>query len=146
MAKAAAHETFADRLLRLKGEESYESLASRMAKRGIKITAQALHKWCHGGGITPENAKEVAKFFEITPGELLFGEEQRKIGDDLSREAQLIGRAWDKVPERMRRELGRDLLKTALAYTEPSNDKERNFMAKVRSAIDDLTKDTVKRR
>jgi hypothetical protein len=130
--------TFAERLLRLKGAESYESLAKRMRAKGIDVTGQAIYKWCTGGGISLDTAQQVARFFDTSPGELLFGEDRRPVAADVSKEALLIARAFDRAPERLRRSVSFDLLQAVAG--DPKNAKDRPFMAAVTKALDDLAK------
>jgi hypothetical protein len=129
-----AGNTFAERLTALKGDESFHELARKMTRAGYKVTAQGLHKWCNGGGISADNLKDVAKYFNVSPAHLFFGE-LGDTTDDLSPEARLVGKAWSLVPPRFRPELTRDILKMAVAYADP-NDKALQFSLK--QAIDQL--------
>lgn len=65
---------FAERLAWLKAGESYRERARKMQDAGLKVTPQALRKWTHGGGISPENVKAVARYFDVSPGNLYIGE------------------------------------------------------------------------
>lgn len=70
--------SFAARFEKLRGETSFQKLSDAVAAQtGIRISAQAMHKWVQqDGGITLENAKAVAEYFKVSPGWLLFGEGQ----------------------------------------------------------------------
>lgn len=68
-------ETFAERFERLRGNTSYEALATGIElKTKVRISPQALHKWVKGGGVAVENIRAVANYFGVSPGWLLFGE------------------------------------------------------------------------
>lgn len=69
-------ETFADRFEQLRGERSYEALSDDIAKKTrVRISAQAMHKWAtKNGGITLENARAIASYFDVSPAWLLFGD------------------------------------------------------------------------
>lgn len=129
-----AGDTFSERLNALKGDLSYHELARRMQKAGLKVTAQGLHKWVQGGGISADNLKDVAKFFGVSPAHLYFGE----IGeseDKLTPEAVLVAKAWLLVPERFRADLTRDILRIATAYA----DKEDTaFQFSLKKMLDEL--------
>ncbi len=135
--KGKKEETFADRFLQLKGDESYQLLSDRMAKAGIAITAAGLHKWAAGGGITPENLTRVATFFGVSPAELFFGEETRQ-AEDLDSTTALLVQALTRVPARFRKEIDRDILTLARAYTDRT--RERNLYDKFDRALQELEK------
>jgi len=126
-----AGETFGERLATLKGELSYHELARRMQKAGLKVTAQALHKYIAGaGGVSEENLKGIAKFFGVSPAHLYFGE----IGeseDALTPEARLVAKAWMLVPDRFRPELTRDILRIAFAYADQEDEAFRSSLKKM---------------
>lgn len=69
-------DSFAARFEQLRGETSYQKLSDAVAAQtGVRISAQAMHKWVQqDGGITLENAKVIAEYFKVSPGWLLFGE------------------------------------------------------------------------
>lgn len=120
-----AGDTFAERLTALKGDESFHELARKMQRSGLKVTAQALHKWTHGGGISPDNLRDVARYFRVSPAHMAFGE-VGEAQDGLSPEARLVAKAWSVIPERFRPDLTRDILRIALAYAD-RDDKAFQF-------------------
>ena len=99
-----------------------------MQKAGIKVTAQGLHKWVNGGGISAENLKDVARYFKVSPAHLYFGE-LGETEDQLTPDARLVAKAWMLVPERFRPDLTRDLLRIASAYAD-KEDKALQFSLK----------------
>jgi hypothetical protein len=136
--------TFAERLMGLKGTQSYHQLARDMQAAGLKVTAQGLHKYTHGGGASPENVKDIARYFGVSAGFLYFGETSGPSGtskvenDELSRDARLIAKAWSLLPERFRVPLAVDTFKLFEALT----DKEENraLHVEVKQALERLTK------
>ena len=127
--------TFAERLIALKGEASYHQLARDMQAAGLKVTAQGLHKYTHGGGASPENVKDIARYFGVSPGYLYFGEsiESSKPAEKLSPDAQLLGEAWLRMPERFRTPLAVEVFKVALAFT--TDEQDRLFRIAVQQAL-----------
>lgn len=126
--------TFAERLTALKGDESFHELARKMSKAGLKVTAQGLHKWVNGGGISAENLQDVARYFKVSPAHLYFGE----IGgeeSDLTPEARLVAKAWMLVPERFRPDLTRDILRIASAYADK---EDQAFRFSLQKMLDEL--------
>jgi hypothetical protein len=123
-----AGDSFAERLTALKGDTSFHELARQMQKAGIKVTAQGLHKWVNGGGISAENLKDVARYFKVSPAHLYFGE-LGETEDQLTPDARLVAKAWMLVPERFRPDLTRDLLRIASAYAD-KEDKALQFSLK----------------
>jgi transcriptional regulator with XRE-family HTH domain len=133
--------TFGERLAALKGDLSYHELARRMQKMGLTVTAQGLHKWVFGGGISVENLRDVADFFGVSPAFLYFGEtgDTSKVeSDDMSPDAQLVARAWSLLPKRFAVPLAVDTFKLFEALT----DKEQNraLHVVVKQALERLTK------
>ena len=130
-AKPKPSETFADRLLKLKGDESFVDLSARMAKAGINISPQACHKWSTGGGITQENLEAIARFFDVSPSMLFFGEDANRAGDVTEEELLLI-KARRLIPERFLKELDRDVFKLAKAYV---GKNDRTIATKIDAAL-----------
>ena len=135
--------TFAERLTALKGDESYHELARKMQAAGLNVSAQGIHKWTHGGGISADNLKDVARYFGVSPAYLYFGEtsETSDAGnpaDGLTAEARLIGKAWLRMPERFRTPLAEEIFKVALAFTD--KDDDRLFHLAVKQALEKITK------
>jgi hypothetical protein len=131
--------TFAERLTALKGDETYHALARKMNEAGLSVTAQGLHKWCNGGGISADNLKDVARYFGVSPAFLYFGEtaETSSVVDDLTPDARLIARAWLRMPERFRTPLAVEILKVALAFADK---QDVSFQLSVKQALEKLTK------
>ena len=116
VSKAAPKSTsFAERFLLLKGGTTFREISDRLNRLGHKVTPQAAHKWSQGGGTTPENLLRLAKVLGVQASELLFGERQVIKYDQATPEAELIGWAWDSVPERFRGPLRRDIVTLAAA-------------------------------
>ena len=136
--------TFAERLIALKGEASYHQLARDMQAAGLKVTAQGLHKYTHGGGASPENVKDIARYFGVSPGYLYFGEpfgesnESSKRDGNLSPDARLLGEAWLRMPERFRTPLAVEVFKVALAFT--TDEQDRLFRIAVQQALQRIAK------
>lgn len=66
--------TFASRFQQLKGRASFQALSDAVYRAtGIRITAQAMHKWTEGGNINRANARVLADFFGVTEAWLLYG-------------------------------------------------------------------------
>lgn len=129
-----AGDTFAERLNNLKGDASFRDLAAKMQKAGYSVTAQGIYKWCNGGGISPGNLLDVARFFGVSPAHLFFGG-AATADDDLTPEAKLVGKAWSLVPDRFRPDLTRDILRIASAYA----DKEGPaFRASLKAMLDSM--------
>jgi hypothetical protein len=139
-------ETFADRLAALKGDVSYHELARRMQAAGLNVTAQGLHKWIAlNGGIGLDNLRDVARYFDVSPGWLYFGEEDEPTDhklDDLSPEARLVAKAWSLLPECYRVPLAMDIFKLAQNQIDENADPRLHFEIKqaLRRAVDELTK------
>lgn len=72
--------TFGERFETLRGPRSYQELSDAIfLKVGQRISPQAMHKWVkQSNGITIDNARLVAEFFEVSPAWLLFGEGEAK--------------------------------------------------------------------
>ena len=133
--------TFAERLIALKGEASYHQLARDMQAAGLKVTAQGLHKYCHGGGASPENVKDIARYFGVSPGYLYFGETSdtnKMESNELSPDATLVAKAWQRMPERFRTPLAVEVFKVALAFT--TNEQDRLFRIAVQQALQRIAK------
>lgn len=114
-------QTFGDRFLALKGEDSFITLSEKMKKKGIDISPAALHKWTAGGGINSDMLVAVADYFGVSAAELFFGEVPPTPKDELPDEAHLIGWCWNCIPERFRDAFRGDILKLARAYA-PKDD------------------------
>jgi hypothetical protein len=127
-------ETFADRFMRLKGDESFQSLSDRMAKKGLHISPQSLFKWSKGGGVTPENLMLLAQFFDMSPGALFFGEDSSRLHDVTEDELVLI-KARRHVPDRFRPGLDRDILLVGKAYA-----TDRTLLSKIEAALRNIEK------
>ena len=125
-------QSFAERLMILKGDDSFETLADKMNKAGVNVTRQALFKWADGGGISVENMLAVAKFFRVAPGALFFGDTGAMDGR-MPPEAQLIAKAFTLIPPKLRREVTGDLLRVALAYADK---EEPEFRASIKAMLD----------
>lgn len=55
---------------------SFQSLSDAIRKKtGVSISAQAMHLWANGGGITEPNLKAVADYFGVSAMWLGFGVE-----------------------------------------------------------------------
>ncbi|HJU21914.1 MAG TPA: helix-turn-helix transcriptional regulator [Casimicrobiaceae bacterium] len=128
--------------MRLKGSESYHELARKMQAAGLNVTAQGLHKWMNGGGITAENLQDIARYFGVSPAYLYFGEpsESNEVNDDdgLSREARLVAKAWSLLPERFAVPLALDTFKLFEALID--KDDQRPLHVEVKQALERLTK------
>jgi hypothetical protein len=107
----------------LKGDDSYPTLVNKMRKSGIRVTTAGLHKWVTGGGITAENLMAVAKFFNVSPSMLYFGEDGAPKAAK-SQDAQMIAFAWQFIPERFKTQYRVDILKLGLAYAPAKGDNE----------------------
>lgn len=143
MGKAPKRPTFADRFLALKGDESYQSLAAKLNKRGFDISAQALHKYAHGGGISADSLEQLASYFGVPPAELFFGEQASANLNGLPSESQLIGWAWGVIPERFKKDLRRDILTLAAGFAkEPATDSEATFYRRLEAAMRELKQTT----
>ena len=142
MAKGSKRESFADRLLVLKGDMSYQALAENLNKGGFNISAQALHKWIHGGGISAENLGQLAAYFGVPASELFFGEAPPTKLDSLTPEGQLVGWAWALIPERFKKELRRDIFTLATGYAKtPTSEREAAFHRRLAAAMRELKQD-----
>ena len=131
---------FAHRFMTLKGDTTYQEIAKRLNKMGHRVSPQAVHKWSQSGGISPENLIGLAKVFGVQPAELYFGERQTMKPDQLSTEAELIGWAWDQVPERFRDPLRRDIITLAKSYiiAKPRTAVEEQFYLRLEHAAKSL--------
>lgn len=139
MTKRAKKATFADRFLALKGDESYQALAAKLNKKGFDISAQALHKYAHGGGISADSLEQLASYFGVPPAELFFGEQAPPSASSLSTEGQLIGWAWGIIPERFKDELRRDIITLASGYATPvSTEPEATLYRRLQAAMREL--------
>jgi len=125
-------ESFADRLLKLKGDESFADLSLRMAKAGIRISPQSIHKWTTGGSVTPENLAAIAKFFDVSPSLLFFGEETARADDVTEDELLLIKARW-LIPTRFLKEPDRDVYALAKAYVTKD---DRTIVTKLKAALE----------
>jgi hypothetical protein len=106
-----------------------------MAKKGLDISPQSLFKWSKGGGVTPENLILLAKFFEMSPGALFFGEESSG-SDGVTDDELVLIKARRLVPERFRPGLDRDILMLAKAYV----GDDRTMATKIEAALKNLQK------
>lgn len=72
--------TFGERFENLRGDRSFQELSDAIqAATGQRISPQAMHKWVkQSNGISLENARLVAEFFDVSPAWLLFGEGEPK--------------------------------------------------------------------
>jgi len=79
---------FAERFEKLRGKQTYQELSDAIFQRfNVRITPQAMNKWAkQSGGITPDNARIIAEYFDVTPGWLLFGESAAAKIEDLVRD------------------------------------------------------------
>ena len=67
-------ETFSDRFEQLRAGMSYQALSDAISRKsGIRISAQAMHKWSKGGGIEQDKLKLVAEFFGVNEAWLMYG-------------------------------------------------------------------------
>lgn len=129
-------DSFAARFEALRGARSYQELSDAIADaHDIRISPQAMHKWVHGGGITPENAKVVALFFGVTPGWLLFGEGAESVPSVEDAVLELPG---DQPQQTI------DFLEYQLRRSAPMIAGEK--MAKYMAMIDGIRKDLEKKR
>jgi transcriptional regulator with XRE-family HTH domain len=110
-----------------------------MQAAGLKVTAQGLHKWMHGGGISADNLKDLARYFGVSPAFLYFGEttEASNLVDDLTPDARLIAKAWLRMPERFRTPLAVEILKVAQAFADK---RDVQFQFSMKQALEKLTK------
>jgi transcriptional regulator with XRE-family HTH domain len=93
--------TFAERFEKLRNGMSYQALSEAVeAKTGVRISGQAMHKWVsQDGGITLENARAIAMYFDVKPGWLLFGEGEEPTHKPGLEEA--ISELPDDTPQRV---------------------------------------------
>jgi hypothetical protein len=124
--------------MQLKGEESFQSLSDRMAKKGLHVSPQSLFKWSKGGGVTPENLILLAKFLDVSPGALFFGEETSR-SDGVAEDELVLIKARRLIPERFVKELDRDVLMLAKAYVDPD---DRTMATKIEAALKNLPRAT----
>lgn len=65
---------FAKRFSELRGGMSLQALSEAIERKtGKRVTAQAMHKWEQGGGITDDSLKLVADFYGVTLAWLRYG-------------------------------------------------------------------------
>lgn len=139
MARGTRKATFADRFVALKGEESYQSLAANLRRKGFDISAQALHKYAHGGGISADSLQQLATYFGVPPAELFFGEQAAVNLTSLPSEGQLIGWSWGLIPERFKKDLRRDIFTLAAGFAkEPTTEADAAFHRRLQAAMRDL--------
>jgi hypothetical protein len=131
------NQTFADRFLQLKGDESFQSLADKLAKTGVRVSPQALHKYANGGEISHKMLLDVARFFDVSPAWLYFGVEEPP-ADALPADLEVLTKALTVIPERFRHGIERDIYKIALAYTD--KDAHRAMYQKFERALQELDK------
>jgi hypothetical protein len=129
--------TFKERFLELKGDESYQSLADRLANAGVRISPQALHKYGTGGEISRQMLIDLARFFDVSPAWLYFGLEERP-ADALPADLEVLMKAVTLIPERFRLGIERDIYKIALAYID--KDADRTTYHKFERALRELEK------
>lgn len=69
-------QSFAARFETLRAGRSLKALAADIQREtGRRITAQAMHKWLQGGGVTLEHIEILARYFRVTRAWLLWGDE-----------------------------------------------------------------------
>jgi hypothetical protein len=74
-------QSFAERFETLRVGRSLKALAADIQREtGRRITAQAMHKWLQGGGVTLEHIDVLARYFRVTRAWLLWGEEPQPEG------------------------------------------------------------------
>lgn len=67
-------DTMAERFEHLRGGMSYEALSDAIyRKTGVRISAQAMHKWSKGGNIDPKNVPAVCEFFGVNDAWFVYG-------------------------------------------------------------------------
>ena len=128
---------FGARFEELRDGMSYNDLSAAIFERfGVRITAQAMHKWVkQGGGITPDNARVVAEYFGVSPGWLLFGEGPEP--------KPSIDKIFYEMPV--------DMAQQTLDFSEFNLNKCKKFIAAEKMAsymtmIDGIRRDLVKRK
>ena len=60
-------------LFEWKGSRSFENYAEELRARGMRVTAQSIHKWFKGGGIDPLTVKQLAEIRGVAVDEFLYG-------------------------------------------------------------------------
>lgn len=69
---------FAMRFRMLRGDMSYRKLSDEVyAKTGIRISAQALHRYAHGSLPTAANLRALAAYWQVSESWLAYGETPR---------------------------------------------------------------------
>jgi hypothetical protein len=71
---AETTEGFGKRFEELRAGMSYQALSDAIQRKtGIRISAQAMHKWSKGGGIDPKQVQLLAKFWGVSAAWLAYG-------------------------------------------------------------------------
>lgn len=66
-------ESLADRLREVFGRDKASHVSAKLAKHGISVSYQAIHKWLKGGNVSDENLQAVAEIYGVSAAWLKYG-------------------------------------------------------------------------